>query len=177
MKTINRRASLPHARRALEGGKLTVGFIGGSITESGSFRSYSDQVVNGIASAYPDAKIIFRNAGIGATNSTLGAFRVERDIVAVGCQLVFVEFAVNDYALEPAQRMAAREGMIRQLLRQGEADVVLVYTFRQEMCAEMLRGNMPATIAEFERLAERYRLSSVWMGLHALLQVQKGLLR
>lgn len=177
MKTINRRASLPHARRALAGGKLTVGFIGGSITESGSFRSYSDQVVNGIASAYPDAKIIFRNAGIGATNSTLGAFRVERDIVAAGCQLVFVEFAVNDYALEPAQRMAAREGMIRQLLRQGEADVVLVYTFRQEMCAEMLRGNMPATIAEFERLAERYRLSSVWMGLHALLQVQKGLLR
>ena len=70
MKTINRRASLPHARRALAGGKLTVGFIGGSITESGSFRSYSDQVVNGIASAYPDAKIIFGKPRPSASAAT-----------------------------------------------------------------------------------------------------------
>lgn len=177
MEIMNRRASLPHTRQALAQGELTVGFIGGSITESGSFRSYSDHVINGIAAAYPKAKIIFRNAGIGATNCELGAFRVQRDILEAGCQLVFVEFSVNDYALEPARRMAAREGLIRQLLRRGEADVVLVYTFRQEMYAEMLRGEAPATIAEFERLAERYRLSSVWMGMHALSQVQKGLLR
>lgn len=45
------------------------------------------------------------------------------------------------------------------------------------MYADMLVGNVPGSIAQFETLAEHYALSSVWMGLHALRQVQQGLMR
>lgn len=173
-----RRSSLPRARAALQKGSLNIGFIGGSITESKDmYRSYSDHTANGIAAAFPEARITFRCAGIGATESTLGAFRVKQDIIDAGCDLLFVEFAVNDIGKESALRLASREGLLRQVLATDTCDVVFVYTYCQDMYDEMMADKMPPTIAEFEELAEHYHISSVWMGLNALNHVKKGVLR
>ena len=175
---IKKRSSLPHARAALERGTLNIGFIGGSITESRDFyRSYSDHVSNGIAAHFPDARIIFQNAGIGGTMSTLGAFRVKKDIIDPGCDLVFVEYAVNDFELESGLRMETREGLLRQLLEKDHCDVVFVYTYVQTMYEDMVINKMPESIADFEKLAEYYNISSVWMGLHAMNKVREGVLR
>ena len=45
------------------------------------------------------------------------------------------------------------------------------------MLDEMLAGTVPATVAEFERLAEHYAIGSVWMGLHSLREVMAGQMR
>lgn len=173
-----KRSSLPHARAALQNGTLTVGFIGGSITETRDmYRSYSDHVSNGIAAAFPDARIIFQNAGIGATGSSLGAFRVKQDIIDKGCDLLFIEYAVNDNGTEANRRMAAREGLLRQVLKQNNCDVVFVYTFCQEMYEDIEKGIVPKSIEDFETLADHYNISSVWMALHALNCVNNGILR
>ena len=109
--------------------------------------------------------------------STLGAFRVKKDIIDQECDLVFVEYAVNDADLESKLRMETREGLVRQLLENDNCDVVFVYTYIQTMYEDMVADKIPQTIADFEKIADYYNISSVWMGLHAMNKVREGVLR
>ena len=151
---------------------MNIGFIGGSITADGD-RNWPDPVLAWVIGRFPTVLVAAENAAIGATGSDSGCLRVDHEIIERGCQLVFVEYAVNDFDKETSRRARSREGLLRKLLAAG-ADVVLVYTFRQEMYAEMMEGRVPASIAEFEALATHYDLGSVWVGLHALTEVRAG---
>ncbi|MEK0312800.1 SGNH/GDSL hydrolase family protein [Cohnella sp. 56] len=171
------RGELTNTKRRLTEGKLTIGYIGGSITDGRSGHNWPEPVTRWVVANYPNTRIVVENAGIGATGSDLAAFRAKRDLIDRGCDLVFVEFAVNDNGAPTERRNKTREGLLRQLLSSGTTDVVLVYTYCQDMYASMKEGRMPPSIAEFEALAEYYGLSSVWMGLHALNEVKAGFLR
>jgi hypothetical protein len=176
MDIYQHRGGLRRTLAAIKNGSLTLGFIGGSITDARPEWNWPDPVCAWFVEHFPGLRIQVENAGIGATGSDLGVFRTQRDLLSRGCDLVFVEFAVNDEGVEADRRMRTREGLLRKLLKAG-CDVVLAYTFSQAMYADMIAGHLPATIADFEKLAEHYQLGSVWMGLHALQEVQKGRLR
>lgn len=170
------RSPLAHTRAALVRGHITVGFLGGSITDGRGGVRWPEAFAAWLGGAHPRVRVTLENAAIGATGSDLAAFRAERDILARGCDLVFVEFSVNDADQPAALRGRTREGLLRQLLA-APCDVVVVHTFRPEMLAEMEAGQVPATISEFEKLAGHYGLNSVWMGLHALREVRRGLMK
>jgi hypothetical protein len=172
---LRHRRPLQRSAAALAAGRLTVGFIGGSITAPKTGTRWPEPFAGWLSQRFPQAKIAIENAAIGATGSDLGAFRAQPEIVARGCELVFVEYAVNDVGTPTVRRNRTREGIIRQLLAAG-ADVVLVYTFSNEMLPDLQAGRVPPTVAEFEELAEHYGIGSVWMGLHALREVQGGLM-
>ncbi|WP_221469563.1 SGNH/GDSL hydrolase family protein [Cohnella nanjingensis] len=181
---MNHRADIVHIRgtlantiRKLKEGALTVGFIGGSITDARPGHNWPEPVNRWLVESYPDVRLSVENAGIGATGSDLAAFRAQRDLIDTGCDLVFVEFAVNDYGTPTNRRNRTREGLLRQLLADGRRDVVLVYTYNQPMYEAMMADGVPDSIAEFETLGEHYGLSSVWMGKHALEEVKLGRLR
>lgn len=174
---VNIRVALRHTIDKLTKGDLTVGFIGGSITDGRPGHNWPEPVARWLVETYPQARIAVENAGIGATGSDLAAFRAKRDLIDTGCDLVFVEFAVNDNDTPTERRNKTREGLLRQLLADGRRDVVLVYTYCQEMYDDMMAEGVPPSIAEFEALAEHYGLSSVWMGRHALDEVKLGRLR
>ena len=79
--------------------EVTVAYIGGSITEgysAGDDLCYAKLTTNWLQEKFPNAKINYVNAGIGATGSYLGVYRVEKDVLAYNPDLVFVEFYVND---------------------------------------------------------------------------------
>lgn len=168
------RAGLARTRQRLAAGELTVGFIGGSITDPRAMCNWPEIVVAWLVEHFPQARIKVENAAIGATGSDLAVFRAERDLVGRGCDLVFIEFAVNDGGTPTIRRQRTREGLIRRLLAGEGRDVVLAYTFVPDLFAEMDAGRVPATIAEFELLADHYALGSVWMGLYALNEVRAG---
>ncbi|MDQ0058564.1 SGNH/GDSL hydrolase family protein [Paenibacillus harenae] len=171
------RGSLNHTRAKIREGRLTVGFIGGSITDARPRHNWPEPVIGWLAEQFPDTRISVENAAIGATGSDLAAFRAKRDLIDRGCDLVFVEYAVNDEGTPSEQRGRSREGLIRQLLASGRRDVVLVYTYSSGMYEAMASGSVPETVAEFERLADHYGIGSVWMGLHAFEEVKRGLMR
>lgn len=174
---VNRRSSLRRTVDKLTKGELTVGFIGGSITDGRPGHNWPEPVTRWLVETFPKARISVENAGIGATGSDLATFRAKRDLIDTGCDLVFVEFAVNDNDVPTERRGRTREGLLRQLLADGNRDVVLVYTYCQDMYEDMMAGRVPPSIAEFEALAEHYGLNSVWMGKHALEEVKLGRLR
>jgi hypothetical protein len=177
MEIYQHRGGLLHTLAALKKGSLTVGFIGGSITDARPEWNWPEPVSAWFVENFPGVRVQIENAAIGATGSDLAVFRAERDLIGRGCDLVFVEFAVNDEGSPAEQRMRSREGLLRKLLQGAGRDVVLTYTYSQAMYADMLAGRLPASIADFERLAVHYQIGSVWMGWHALQDVQRGRMR
>jgi hypothetical protein len=176
MDIVRRRGTLIRTRKALDKGKLTLGFMGGSITDGRTEWNWPDPVCAWFSERFPKARLTVENCAIGATGSESAVFRAERAIISRNCDIVFVEFAVNDWWVESDRRMRTREALLRKLLKE-ERDVVIVYTYAQYMYPDMINEKMPHSIAEFEQLAKHYSISSVWMGLHALNQVKQGQLR
>lgn len=87
-------------KKAQNGEEITVGVIGGSITQ-GSLASspancYASKFNDWWVNKFPNAKINFVNAGIGGTNSYLGVHRVDEQLLAYNPDAVIVEFSVND---------------------------------------------------------------------------------
>ncbi len=114
--------------RAERGESLTVGFIGGSIT-NGSLASvhencYAAKTVAGLRKMYPDADFKYINAGIGGTTSHFGVARCEDDLLKFEPDLVVAEFSVNDENT-PFYRETF-EGLIRRILKAPSHPAVLI---------------------------------------------------
>lgn len=87
-------------QRAAEGEKITVGFLGGSITQ-GSLSStpdtcYAALVYQWWKEQFPKSEISYINAGIGGTTSQFGVARAEADLLGKKPDFVVIEFSVND---------------------------------------------------------------------------------
>lgn len=173
----NKRGALQNTRKAVASGTLRVGFIGGSITDARPRHNWPEPVIAWIKENYPQVRLYVENAAIGATGSELAVFRAEHDLIERECDLVFVDYSVNDDDEPGEKRMRTREGLLRKLLQDGRRDVVIVHTFRQAFYSEMIEGKVPASIADFEKLAEHYGIGSIWMGLYALEEVKRGRMR
>ena len=148
---IHARRPLYHTAEAIRRGHITIGFIGGSITEPvADGHRWSGKIVDWFVAEFPGLIVDEENAAKGATGSLNAILRVEDDILAYNCDLVFVETAVNDG--EKAWG-ACREGILRKLMKNDVCDVVLTYTYSQAMYETMLAGKLP----ELAQLAyERY---------------------
>ena len=148
---IHARRPLYHTAEAIRRGHITIGFIGGSITEPvADGHRWSGKIIDWFVAEFPGLIVDEENAAKGATGSLNAILRVEDDILAYNCDLVFVETAVNDG--EKAWG-ACREGILRKLMKNDVCDVVLTYTYSQAMYETMLAGKLP----ELAQLAyERY---------------------
>lgn len=104
-------------RRAGDGGKLTIGFIGGSITQ-GSLATeprlcYAYRVFDWWRKTFPRAEVSYLNAGIGATDSQFGCARADSDLLAGRPDFVIVEFSVND--ADDEHFLETYEGLVRKI--------------------------------------------------------------
>lgn len=122
--------------RASAGEDITVGFLGGSITQ-GSVATddklcYAYRVYDWFARSFPKSHITYVNAGIGATDSEYGAARVAEDLLSAHPDFVLMEFAVNEGANE--HYLETYEGCVRQILRSkpGVALILMNNVFYNE---------------------------------------------
>lgn len=105
-------------KRAERGEELTIGFLGGSITQ-GSFASeerltYAWKVYEWWCRTFPRAVFHYVNGGIGGTTSHFGAARAVKDMLMYQPDVVIVDFSVND---EPTVFFQETfEGLLRRLL-------------------------------------------------------------
>lgn len=175
MQTIHRRGELSNLKKAIQSGSVNLGFAGGSITTATTVNNWPTYLRGWFLNAYNGVRLNTFNAAIGATGSLCGLLLAEQELIRTECDLVLVEYAVNDNDVDAEERMRTREGLIRKLLR-ANIDVVLVYTFYQNMYDEMKDGGVPQSIQDLEQLAEHYNLSSVFMAQEAYEQVQRGII-
>jgi hypothetical protein len=170
------RKGLASTRKALESGTLRLGFIGGSITAP-YYNTWPEGVISWFTEHFPKVRLHVENVAIGATGSQLAVFRAQRDLINRDCDLVFVEYAVNDRGTERESRRRTQEGLVRKLLSGEGRDVVFAYTYCPEMYEDMADGRVPESILDLDEVAAHYGIGSVWMGLHAFKENQMGRLR
>ena len=115
-------------RRADRGEKLTIGFLGGSITQGAAASSgescYARLVYRWWCGSFPRAEFSYVNAGIGGTTSHFGVARAEEDLLCRRPDVVVVDFSVNDEASSFFQETF--EGLVRKLLGAKPRPAVLV---------------------------------------------------
>lgn len=105
-------------KRAQLGEELTIGFLGGSITQ-GSLaaeheNTYAYRVYSWWKEAFPQARFHYVNGGIGGTTSHYGVSRAVTDVLMYQPDIVVVDFSVNDESDSFFQE--TYEGVIRRLL-------------------------------------------------------------
>lgn len=105
-------------RRAELGEELTIGFLGGSITQ-GSLatkhkNTYAYQVFSWWKKTFPKSRFHYVNGGIGGTTSHYGAARAVTDVLMYQPDVVIVDFSVNDDANVFFQE--TYEGVVRKIL-------------------------------------------------------------
>lgn len=124
-------------RRAQDGEEITIGFLGGSITEGRGAANIQDcyvsQVYKWWYDTFPQSKVNVINAGLGGTSSYLGVHRVGDEILSHDPDLVFIEFAVNDTLEKTCTN--SYENLIRKILL-SESDPALVLLFAAKETGE-----------------------------------------
>ena len=132
---------------ACAGKALTVGFIGGSITQ-GSLSStpktcYAYRTFEWLQKTFPGASFTYVNAGIGGTTSQFGVSRAERDLLSKKPDFVVVEFSVNDE--NNPFFMETYEGLIRRIwLSESEPALVILHNVQYDtgISAEQVHGTV-----------------------------------
>jgi lysophospholipase L1-like esterase len=150
-------------RRAQAGDRLNVVFFGASLTWGANasdplLTSYRARVAQRLEGRYPQAHFTFWDAAIGGTNSQLGAFRLERDVLRHQPDLVFLDFTANDGINEAApETLASYEALVRRIIVDGHAPVMeMIFPFGWDV-----KG------ADFEKMKRRTAHLEIAKAYHA----------
>ena len=113
--------------------EISIVYLGGSITEGAGASTYSHCWVSlfdsWIKERYKNCTVRSANVGIGGTGSDLGAYRTEQDVLSKKPDLVFFEFAVNDFWTDPETICACTDAILHKIrLSRPLCDIVFLYT-------------------------------------------------
>ncbi|MCM1040518.1 MAG: SGNH/GDSL hydrolase family protein [Ruminococcus sp.] len=117
-------------KRAEAGDRMTLAFLGGSITQ-GSLSSeytncYAYLVFDWFVKKFPKTAFTYVNAGVGGTTSQFGVSRAEEDVLKYKPDLVMIEFSVNDDNTDFYKE--TYEGLVRKIYGNAfEPAVVLIH--------------------------------------------------
>lgn len=122
-------------KKAQNGEKVTVGVIGGSITQGSSATNpnncYASRFNQWWTNKFPSAEINFVNAGIGGTNSYLGVHRADDQLLAHNPDVVIVEFSVND--TDKTMNKYSYDSLVRKILSyETNPAVMLLFTTQED---------------------------------------------
>ena len=115
--------------------EVTVAFLGGSITQgtgADNENCYAALTAKWIQAQYPDAKVNYVNAGIGATGSYIGVHRCDAQVLSSDPDLVFIDFSVNDESSDNARNKLTYEGLIRKIWQHPTAPGIICIAMTQD---------------------------------------------
>lgn len=122
-------------KKAAKGEDITVGVIGGSITQGSSANDhnncYAELFHKYWVEKFPQSNVNFVNAGIGGTNSYLGVHRVDTQLLDSKPDAVIVEFSVND--TDKLMNKYSYDSLVRKILNcDSQPAVMLLFTTQED---------------------------------------------
>lgn len=142
--------------------KLTIAFLGGSITYNPGWRQ---MVCKYLQDSFPHTKFRFIAAGIPSLGSLPHAFRLQRDVLDSGkVDLLFIEAAVNDQVngTDSVTQVKSLEGIVRHALKSNPCmDMVMMSFADPDKIDIYSKGGIPASVANHELVAAHYHLPSI----------------
>lgn len=115
-------------RRAEQGDRMTLAFLGGSITQGSVSTQYTNcyayRVFDWFVRRFPKTAFTYVNAGVGGTTSQFGVARVDEDVLLYKPDFVIIEFSVNDDNTDFYQE--TYEGLVRKVYGNAYEPAVLL---------------------------------------------------
>jgi hypothetical protein len=112
------------------------------------------------------------NAAISGTGSDFGAVRIATDVLGKNPDLVFMEHRVNGGGGYEAKSV---EGIIRQIWKKNpRTDICLVYTVSLTMLEGLKAGRQTSFGSIMERVANRYGIPSIDLGVEIARREKAG---
>lgn len=149
-----------------KGQKLNVSFIGGSITVGAAATKLENTWVSRVSAflkqRFKGFELNFFNVAISGTGTFFGAFRLREHVLKYDPDIVFIEFAVNDFwdAKEDRDRViSSLDYMIRTLIQSKPGiRLILTYSAMEDWaaCADV-----------HEEVARHYNIPSIDNQAHA----------
>lgn len=138
--------------KKLEAGEeVTVAFLGGSITQgtgADNENCYAALTAKWLQEQFPEAKVNYVNAGIGATGSYIGVHRCDAQVLSSDPDLVFIDFSVNDESQNNAINKLTYEGLIRKIWQHSTNPGII--------CVAMTQDNGTSVQECHGEVAEKY---------------------
>ena len=110
---------------AEDGEKLTMAYLGGSITEMGK---YTTPFSSYVKQTFAKGGFTEVNAGLSGTSSVVGLVRSEPNVISKNPDIVFVEFSVNDH--EDIMYKKCFESVIKRFLDLPNEPAVIILIHR-----------------------------------------------
>ena len=167
-------------KRKLEKGEnITLGYLGGSITQGAGVEDKSlcwrSLTTEWFRKKYPKNEFCEINAGIGGTGTDLGMFRAKKDLLSGKPDVVFVEFAVNDHRAGFKMAQYCMESIVRQILEADEkTDIVFVITIAKFMQDDFKEGKRLESYEAHYSVAEHYGIECIDVGTEFISRIDKG---
>jgi len=160
-------------KKAMNGEKLTLAFLGGSITQgclsSTPETCYAYLTYQWWVESFPQAQLTYVNAGIGGTTSHLGVGRVEEDVLSAEPDFVIVEYSVNDSDGDP-HFQETYESLVRRVLSaKKNPALLLVHNVRYDDGENAEDIHRP--------VGAHYQLPSVSMKSTIMEKVKEGVIK
>lgn len=115
-------------QRAKTGDRMTLAFLGGSITQGSVSTQYTNcyayLVYDWFVRRFPKTAFTYVNAGVGGTTSQFGVARVDEDVLLYKPDFVVIEFSVNDEDTDFYKE--TYEGLVRKVYGNAYEPAVLL---------------------------------------------------
>ncbi len=173
---VNRGNGLKNIFTKLSNGEeVNICYFGGSVTsgygQEGSGNCWRELTGKWFKENYPNATVNNIDVACGDTGSWFGLLRLENDVLSVEPDLVFIEFAINDYYYQVSYEQAARqfETIVRTIKKKyPNCDIVNILTTDQGNINALLTSDKLHVQAQaHDDIAKAYGIPTVRVG-HAL---------
>lgn len=150
--------------------KVSIAYLGGSITQgqgasNRAVTSWRPLTTSWFKTNYPNVSVTEIDASWGGTGSDLGAIRCTRDVSSKKPDLVFVEFAVNDWQKKSADIQPYMDGIVRNILRTcPDCVVIFVYTVHNNTIAYYDKDSAPPAVLSQQEVADHYNICTINIG-------------
>lgn len=149
--------------------ELRIVYFGGSVTNGhGSSdpdeKSWRALSAKWFQEQFPDAEITAVKSAIGESGTFLGAYRLQRDVISQNPDLLFIEYAINDFFYGSDRETAALqyETIIREVKQAcPDCDIVTLITDCSETAA---MDTLYPSAQGHEEVAQHYSIPTVFVG-------------
>ncbi len=169
---VQHRGSVGNVFAKLNNGEdVTIGYLGGSVTEGAGVSSdrrqldpWRARVTQWFKDTYPNNTITESSAAIGGMGSLFGAARLKDQLLVNNPDIIFVMCSINDRGSRETQAQSQRqmEDIIRQIIEYDpEIDIIIGYDTDNAVG----QNEEPyEQVVWHEAVAQQYNITSVDMG-------------
>lgn len=165
---INYRKHLGNTYNKINNDKeLTVVYFGGSVTAGygGTKGGWRQLSMDWFRESFPETKFNFVNNAIGETGTFLGTYRLQNDVIPQKPDLLFIEYAINDYYMGIGYQKAALqyETIVREVKRAlPYCDIVTLLVIDQS--SSLMIPQLYGTALGHEEISQIYNIPTVNVG-------------